>query len=113
MMDARAEGCPGTAWSDLRQRRMAEPGAPAAYRIAAQAYELGGNLRKLREHQGLSQSQLARATGLTQSAVARAEAGGGSPTLPVLDRLAQVLAAELVVRLDAKDHSGQGDPART
>jgi transcriptional regulator with XRE-family HTH domain len=81
---------------------MIEPGAPEAYRITFQAFELGGNLRKLREQRGLSQSQLARATGLTQSAVARAEAGGGSPTLPVLDRLAQVLEADLVVHLNAK-----------
>ena len=109
MVEARVEGHPGTNWSELRSRRMTEPGAPGAYRITAQAYELGGNLRRLRERQGLSQSQLARSTGLTQSAVARAEAGGGSPTLPVLDRMAQVLEAELVVRLDAKDPTGQGD----
>jgi transcriptional regulator with XRE-family HTH domain len=36
---------------------------------------------------------------MTQSAVARFEAGGTVPTLPVLDRLAGALDADLVVRI--------------
>jgi transcriptional regulator with XRE-family HTH domain len=36
---------------------------------------------------------------MTQSAVARFEAGGTVPTIPVLERLARALEAELVVRL--------------
>jgi transcriptional regulator with XRE-family HTH domain len=38
---------------------------------------------------------------MTQPAVARFEAGGTIPTLPVLQRLARALDANLVVRVDA------------
>ena len=60
----------------------------------------------MREQRGLRQSQLARAAGMTQSAVARFEAGGAIPTLPVLDRLAGVLDADLIVQLELRDQAG-------
>jgi len=85
-------------WSDLRKRRMAEPGAADAYDAARLAFELGRAVRGLREQHGWSQSQLAQASGMTQSAVARFEAGGTVPTLAVLERLAQALDVELKVQ---------------
>jgi len=47
----------------------------------------------------LGQGELARLAGMTQSAVARFEAGGTVPTLPVWERLAGALDAELVVQV--------------
>ncbi|SCL59935.1 helix-turn-helix domain-containing protein [Micromonospora chersina] len=85
-------------WNDLRQRRMAEPGADEAYAAARLAFELGQTVRDLRERIGWSQTQLARAAGMTQSAVARFEAGGTVPTLVVLERLARALDMRLDVR---------------
>ncbi|MEU9504819.1 helix-turn-helix transcriptional regulator [Micromonospora sp. NPDC048170] len=85
-------------WNDLRDRRMAEPGAAEAYEATRIAFELGQDVRHLREHNGWSQDQLARAAGMTQSAVARFEAGGTVPTLPVLERLARALDMRLDVR---------------
>jgi ribosome-binding protein aMBF1 (putative translation factor) len=86
-------------WAELRERRMAEPGAAEAYEAARLAYELGRSVRTLREDKGWSQTELARQTGMTQSAVARFEGGGTVPTLPVLERLAHALGVELVVQL--------------
>jgi ribosome-binding protein aMBF1 (putative translation factor) len=86
-------------WSDLRERRMSEPGAQDAYDATRLAYELGATVRRLREGKGWSQTQLARHAGMTQSAVARFEAGGSIPTLPVLQRLARALGADLVVQV--------------
>ncbi|MCO6004435.1 helix-turn-helix domain-containing protein [Actinoallomurus purpureus] len=86
-------------WSELRERRMAEPGAAEAYEAARLSYELGCSVRALREDKGWSQTELARRTGMTQSAVARFESGGTVPTLPVLERLAHALGVELVVQL--------------
>ncbi|SCF34922.1 Helix-turn-helix domain-containing protein [Micromonospora viridifaciens] len=85
-------------WRDLRERRMAEPGADEAYEAARIAFELGQTVRELRERNGWSQSQLARAAGMTQPAVARFEAGGTVPTLVVLERLARALHMRLDVR---------------
>jgi len=86
-------------WQELRNRRMAEPGAADAYDAARLAFELGRRVRELRVQQGLSQTELARRAGMTQPALARFEAGGTVPTLPVLERLARALGAELTVRL--------------
>ena len=86
-------------WDALRDRRMAEPGAAEAYAATRSAYELGRTVRVLREERGWTQSRLAEAAEMTQSAVARFEAGGTVPTLPVLERLAHALGAELVVQL--------------
>lgn len=91
-----------TDWAQLRQRRMAEPGATEAYDAARLAFELGAAVRGLREEHGWSQTQLAQAAGMTQSAVARFEAGGTVPTLPVLERLARALDVELAVRFTPK-----------
>lgn len=86
-------------WPELRDRRMEEPGAAESYEAARLAYELGKTVRGMREMRGWSQSDLARVAGMTQSAVARFEAGGTVPTLPVIERLASALDAEVEVRL--------------
>lgn len=86
-------------WSSLRERRMAEPGAAEAYDAARLAFELGEAVRELRLERGWSQADLAAAAGMTQSAIARFEAGGTVPTLPVLGRIASALDADLTVRV--------------
>ena len=92
-----------TSWAELRDRRMAEPGAAEGYEAAKMAYELGRTVRELREHAGWSQEHLARAAGMTQSSVARFEAGGTIPTLPTLERLAHALDAQLAVQITPRD----------
>jgi ribosome-binding protein aMBF1 (putative translation factor) len=89
-------------WNDLRSRRLAEPGAAEAYESTKLAFELGRAVRELRERHGWSQTELAEAAAMTQSAVARFEAGGTVPTLPVLERLARALDVELEVGFHAR-----------
>jgi ribosome-binding protein aMBF1 (putative translation factor) len=86
-------------WAELRERRLAEPGATEAYEAARLAFELGAAVRELRLARTWSQAELASAAGMTQSAVARFEAGGTVPTLPVLGRIARALDADLTVRV--------------
>jgi transcriptional regulator with XRE-family HTH domain len=78
---------------------MGEGEATAAYDAARLAFELGAAVRARREEHGWSQAQLAGEAGMTQSAVARFEAGGTVPTIPVLQRLAAALGTELIVQL--------------
>jgi HTH-type transcriptional regulator/antitoxin HipB len=68
------------------------------YAAARLRFELGEAVRERRLEMGLSQSVLGRRAGLTQSAVARFEAGGTVPTIPVLERLARSLEVELRVQ---------------
>lgn len=92
----------GDGWAAMRERRMAEPGAAEAYDAARLAFELGRSVRELRERRGWSQTQLAKASGMTQSAVARFEAGGTVPTLAVLERLAAALDVSLKVGFEPR-----------
>jgi ribosome-binding protein aMBF1 (putative translation factor) len=91
-----------TSWAEVRDRRMAEPGAKQAYDATRLAYELGRTVRQLRETRGWTQTELAKAAAMTQSAVARFEAGGTVPSLPVLERLASALDADLVVQVNPR-----------
>jgi transcriptional regulator with XRE-family HTH domain len=76
---------------------MSEPGAKDAYEATRLAHELGKSVRNLRERKGWTQADLAGLSGMTQSTIARFEAGGTVPTLPVLARLAEALDADLTV----------------
>ena len=89
-------------WSELRDRRLAEPGAAEAYDAARLAFELCTAVRELRLARGWSHADLAAAAGMTQSAVARFEAGGTVPTLPLLGRIARALDADLTVRVEPR-----------
>jgi ribosome-binding protein aMBF1 (putative translation factor) len=89
-----------TGWDGLRGRRMAEPGAVDAYDATRRAFELGATVRTMREQRGWTQIRLAEAAGMSQSALARFEAGGTVPTLSLLERIAHAFHAQLVVRFD-------------
>ncbi|GAA0476123.1 hypothetical protein Ade02nite_42470 [Paractinoplanes deccanensis] len=89
-------------WAAMRERRLSEPGAAEAYDAARLAFELGRSVRELRERRGWSQTQLAKESGMTQSAVARFEAGGTVPTLMVLERLAAALDVSLKVGFEPR-----------
>lgn len=91
-----------TDWSAQRERRMTEPGAAEAYLATKLAFELGRRVRRLREHRGWTQADLAQTSGMTQSAIARFEAGGTVPTLPVLYRLAEALDADLAITVSPR-----------
>jgi HTH-type transcriptional regulator / antitoxin HipB len=71
----------------------------AGYEEAKRAIAIGKAVRERRLALGLSQTELARRAGMTQPGLSRLEAGGTVPTIPVLERLARALNAELVVEL--------------
>jgi transcriptional regulator with XRE-family HTH domain len=81
----------------VRQRRLQKTAARAAYSKAGLAYELGRQVRTLRELRGLSQRELAELMGTTQSAIARLEAGGSRPSISTLERVADALGVSLRV----------------
>jgi DNA-binding XRE family transcriptional regulator len=56
------------------------------------------SLRATRLAAGLTQAEVARRTGTTQSAVARAEGPGANPRLETLQRMARALGHEVVLR---------------
>ena len=89
-----------TTLAEAREARMDRPGVAEAYQQARLRFELGEAVRSRREELGWSQRQLAERAGMTQPGVARFEAGGTIPTIPVLERLANALGLRLSVTLE-------------
>lgn len=87
--------------SDLRQENAANPEFQAAYAEARLRFDLGEAVRARREELGWSQTRLAERAGMRQPAIARFEAGGTTPTLPILERIAAALGLRLSVELKA------------
>ena len=88
-----------TRLAEARQARIGRPKVAAAYEQARLRYELAEAVRLRREELGWSQRQLAERAGMSQPGVARFEAGGTTPTLPLLERLAEALGLTLTVSL--------------
>jgi ribosome-binding protein aMBF1 (putative translation factor) len=101
----RREAMP-TSWQELKGRRvdaMTEAERAEydhAYAAAKLAAEVGERVRQAREGAGISQRELARRMGTSQSAVDRLEAGGVGATLTTLQRVATALG--LVISVDLK-----------
>jgi HTH-type transcriptional regulator / antitoxin HipB len=89
-----------TTLAEARAARIGRPAATEAYEQTRLRFELGEAVRSRREELGLSQRQLAERAGMTQPGVARFEAGGTTPTIPVLERLAAALGLRLTIALD-------------
>lgn len=82
-------------WSDIRKPGTEE--AERAYRDEASLSEFRDLVYRLRSEASLTQAELAKRMGTTQSAIARMEGGGTRPTLDTLGRLAAALDQDLVV----------------
>jgi HTH-type transcriptional regulator/antitoxin HipB len=89
--------------AEARAVRMERPSAAEAYEHARLRFKLAEAVRSRREELGWSQRQLAERAGMTQPGVARFEAGGTTPTIPVLERLASALGLQLTVALDPQE----------
>lgn len=89
--------------ADVRQDRMDKPEVRREYAATRLRFELGETVRHRREELGWSQAELGRRAAMSQPAIARFEAGGTTPTIPLLERLADALGLALTVHLDHRD----------
>jgi ribosome-binding protein aMBF1 (putative translation factor) len=77
---------------------------PAEHRESAEYVEAGARIAvgqavyDRRMALGISQTELARRAGTTQTVISRLEGGAVTPTLPLLHRLAGALEGEVIVR---------------
>jgi ribosome-binding protein aMBF1 (putative translation factor) len=86
-------------WAAIKRERKASIARRGGYRRAKEAFEIAERVRHARERRGLTQAELAARIGSTQPALARLEAGGVTPNLDTLHRIAEALDLELVVDL--------------
>jgi ribosome-binding protein aMBF1 (putative translation factor) len=73
-----------------------------AYAEADLASRMAEIVYRLRTGAGLTQTELARRMGTTQSSIARVEGGGSLPTLDLLDRVGQALDAQITLTVSGE-----------
>jgi predicted transcriptional regulator len=83
----------------LKKRWMRDPEFRKQYKKADEEYAVIEALIRARTKAKLSQAELAKRIGTTQSAVARLEGGGVSPSLATLRRYAEATGSRLEVSL--------------
>lgn len=88
--------------AELKKRLMGNPEFRAEYEKADAEFSLIEELIRARSEAGLSQAELAKRIGTSQSAVARLEGGGVSPSISTLRRYAEATGRKLEVSLVAR-----------
>jgi transcriptional regulator with XRE-family HTH domain len=89
---------------ELKARALQRPEVKAEYDRLADEFAILDDFLKLRAAAGLTQAEVARRMGTTQSAVARLESGRGkgSPSLATLRKYAHALGYRLELRFAAE-----------
>lgn len=87
--------------AELKKRLMNSPEFREEYEKADAEFSLIEELIRARSEAGLSQAELAKRIGTTQSSIARLEGGGVSPSMSTLRRYAQATGRRLEVSLVA------------
>jgi DNA-binding XRE family transcriptional regulator len=85
--------------ADLKKRLMNNPEFREEYEKADAEFRLVEELVRARTKANLSQAELANKIGTTQSAIARLEGGGVSPSLSTLRRYAEATGSKLEINL--------------
>ena len=86
-------------FDDAKREALRDPEFRKAYDALAPKYALIGAMLDARNRRGMTQTEIARRVGTTQSAIARFEAGRTNPTLEFASRLSRALGAKLEIRL--------------
>jgi HTH-type transcriptional regulator/antitoxin HipB len=88
-----------SSYEEIAHQRRGSADYREGYDEARRAFLIGQAVRERRLALGLSQTEVAAGAGMTQPALSRLEAGGAVPTIPVLERIAVALGAELIVTI--------------
>jgi len=82
----------------LKERSLQDPEVRAAYEALEPAYQVAC----LRIERGMTQEELAQRAGTQQPNIARLESGRHTPSIDLLQRVAEALDARLVVHIEPK-----------
>jgi predicted transcriptional regulator len=88
-------------FEEFKARLLADPEVKAEYDALAPEFEIAAELVQARLRAGLSQAELARRMGTSQSAIARLESGQTLPSTKTLLRYAEATRSKFHLRLSA------------
>ena len=86
-------------FEDMKREALRNPEFRKAYNALAPKYALINAMLDARNKKGMTQAEIARRAGTTQSAIARFESGRSNPTLEFASRLSSAVGAKLEIRL--------------
>lgn len=85
-------------FDDYLAEKLKDPEFRAGYEKVRQENEPLRAILRARVEKGMTQAQIAKKMGTTQSSIARVESGKSHPTIPFMQRLADALDMKLEVR---------------
>jgi len=91
----------GKTLTEMKREMLADPKVRAEYDALEDEFALINALVAARAGAGLSQAEVARRMGTTQSAIARLEGGKVTPSLATLRRYADATGCRLRLRIEA------------
>ncbi|MDY7017166.1 MAG: helix-turn-helix transcriptional regulator [Nitrospirota bacterium] len=91
--------------SDLHKKWSRDPEYQEAYEALGLEFELARSVIEARTRAGLTQEQLARRMGTTQSVIARLESGRVCPSTKTLEKLAQATGTRLKISLEPAENA--------
>ena len=96
----------------IKKRWMKEPGFKEGYDALEEEFSLASMLIEARTRARLSQAELAKRMGTSQSTIARLESGTGKPSLSTLERFAQATGTRVRVSIEPTEKSRKRRPGR-
>ncbi len=85
---------------DIKRELLADPAVQAEYERLADEFDVAHELIAARARAGMTQDEVARRMGTSQSVVARLEGGQRLPSLRSVQRYAEVVGARAVLRIE-------------
>ena len=95
-----ARGVMGIPLKKIARRWMKEPGFKEGYDALGEEFALASMLIEARVNAHLSQADLAKRMGTSQSTIARLESGAAKPSLSTLRRFAKATGMKLNISLE-------------
>lgn len=84
-----------TTFTDYKKKALKDPAFKAAYDAHEPEYQLAKSMIEARLAKKLTQEELAKMAGVTQTTIARIESGTNNPTITTVTRVAHALGKEL------------------
>jgi len=97
-------------WRELKREMLQNPAVAREYDGLTMEHELARSIIGRRLAKGLSQRQLAERASTRQPVISRLESGNATPSLSLLQRVANALDAEVVVELHARKRTADRTP---
>lgn len=86
-------------WKEHKQQLMKDVAFKFEYERLSTEYKVATELIKLRLSRGMTQADLAKAINTQQASIARMESGSYLPSLSMIKKIADVLDADLEIKL--------------